>query len=78
MKFVESYYLTEPEALENLIKSTPLDADEVEDIVGRFKMDHWRFPGLLKGEVVVRYDGSVLIRHHFTKQALWDSGPAFE
>jgi hypothetical protein len=71
MEYINSYYLTEPGAVEDLLSKTSLSHDEVESIVGRFKKDHWQFPSLLKGEVMIRYDGEVAIRHHFTKQIIW-------
>jgi hypothetical protein len=51
---------------------TGLAADELEQIVGRFPRHHER-QGHLKGEVVIYADGSVKIRHHFTKKVLWES-----
>lgn len=68
-----SFYLTESGSLPALIDLTDLCEDEIEEIVGRFKNDHWRFPGHLKGEVIVKFDGEVMIRHHFHKKVLWSS-----
>lgn len=67
----KQYYLSEPGSLPALIDVTDLSEDEVEEIVGRFKDDHWRFPGLLKGEVLEYMNGKVVIRHHFKKSKLW-------
>lgn len=69
----EQFYLTEPGSLDRLIELTDLADDEVEGIVKRFRKDHWRFAGKLKGEVLVYMDGSVTIRHHFTKKKLWSN-----
>jgi hypothetical protein len=68
---IEQYYLTEAEALTDLIDSTDLSEDEVEEIVGRFNKHHWRFPGMLRGEVLKYANGNIRIRHHFTKKVLW-------
>lgn len=67
-----SYYLTEPGALDQLLSDTELCKDEIESIVGRFRKNHWRFAGLLKGEVIYYTDGKIIIRHHFTKKKLWE------
>jgi len=69
----KQYYLSEPGSLPALIDVIDLSEDEVEEIVGRFKDDHWRFPGKLKGEVLEYMDRKVVIRHHFHKKALWNS-----
>lgn len=68
-----SFYLTEPDGLEKLNELTELSLDEVESIVGRFRKNHYRFSGLLKGEVCVDMEGMVWIRHHFTKKKLWEN-----
>lgn len=51
---------------------TGLASDELEAVVGRFKRGHVR-QGHLKGEIVKYSDGSVVIRHHFTKKVLWEA-----
>ena len=70
---VEQFYLTEEGAVDRLLQITDLSMDEVETIVGRFKDSHYRFAGLLKGEVLVNICNSVTIRHHFKKVVLWNS-----
>lgn len=50
---------------------TGLAADELEAVVGRFPAHHER-KGHLKGEVVIYSDGTIRIRHHFTKKVLWE------
>lgn len=70
---VESFYLSDENNVNRLVSLCELCEDEVEEIVGRFKNDHYRFAGLLKGEVLVGMDGKVEIRHHFKKSVLWRS-----
>lgn len=67
------FYLTDPEGLPALVQITDLAEDEVESIVGRFRKNHWRFPGMLRGQVRVGVAGEVKIVHHFTKKVLWRS-----
>lgn len=67
---IAQYYLTEKNALARLLDLTDLAADEVEQIVGRFHEHHYRFAGLLRGEVLEHSCGKVVIRHHFTKKKL--------
>lgn len=69
----DSFYLSEPGKIENLLNYCDLSEDEVESIVGRFKNDHYRFAGCLKGEVFLGLDGTVEIRHHFKKKLLWSN-----
>jgi hypothetical protein len=69
----DSFYLTEDGAVERLWELTELAIDEIEDIVGRFKSNHWRWPNELKGQVIVSSAGNVKIVHHFTKQTLWSN-----
>lgn len=69
----DTFYLTDDGALERLQAATELSSDEVEEMVGRFRKDHYRFAGKLKGEVLLGFDGSVEIRHHFTKKNIWRS-----
>jgi len=69
----EQFYLTEKHSISRLKKLTVLDSYEIEHIVGRFKSNHWRFAGMLMGEVSVYFNGLVEIRHHFSKKLLWSS-----
>lgn len=69
----QSFYLSEQDGLDKLVSICELSSDEVEEIVGRFRSDHYRFAGRLKGEVLVGMDGSVEIRHHFKKNTLWSN-----
>ncbi len=64
-------YLSDPKNIETALELTELAQDELEYLVGRFKPDHHRWPGQLKGEVVVGIK-SIKIRHHFTKKTLWE------
>lgn len=68
---LERYYLSEPHSLQKAKGLIGLSQDEIEHIVGRFKADHWRFPGKLKGELLLKSSGQIIIRHHFTKKVLW-------
>lgn len=68
---LEQYYLSEPHSIQKAEGLTGLSHDEIEHIVGRFKTDHWRFAGKLKGELLLKSSGQVIIRHHFTKKVLW-------
>ena len=65
-----AFYLSDENNLEKALDLTGLGFDELERIVGRFAK-HSSRAGQLRGEVVVMYDGSYLIRHHFTKKTLW-------
>lgn len=69
---IGSFYLSEDGALERLIDLTELYSDEIEEIVGRFRSSHYRFAGLLKGEVIEYVTGEIKIRHHFSKKILWE------
>lgn len=62
-------YLTDDKTVDYILDSVNISLDELESYVGRFKSDHWRFPGLLRGEAIVTSD-SILIRHHFTKKKI--------
>lgn len=68
-----TFYLSEPSNVDTVLHITGLAIDELEGIVGRFKEDHWRWPGQLKGEVVLYVSGKVRIRHHFNKKKLWEN-----
>ena len=67
---LEEFYLTEPGAAERLTELTGLDPAEIANIVGRFRADHFRFAGLLRGQVRVYLSGDVEIVHHFKKTTL--------
>ena len=70
----KSIYLSDPCNLPAVMDITDLSDDEIEEIVGRFKQSHWRFPGQLKGELCINIDGTSFIRHHFKKrEILWQS-----
>lgn len=62
-------YLTDSKTIDYILESVNITLDELESYVGRFRADHWRFPGLLKGEAIVTVE-SILIRHHFTKKKI--------
>ena len=67
---IESFYLSNN--VSRLQQLTDLSVDEIEAIVGRFKKSHWRFAGLLRGEVVLYSSGKLIIRHHFNKTKLYE------
>ena len=68
----DSFYLSEPGNLERACSMTGLADDEIECLVGRFA-NHSHRAGKLRGEVVVYYDGRIVIRHHFHKhKKLWE------
>lgn len=70
---IETYYInTAPIRAQ---RDTDLAADELESIVGRFPSYH-DLQGHLRGEVVIYADGSIKIRHHFTKKILWKNEEA--
>lgn len=73
MKRIKSYYLTNIDCIETVIRDTGLSEYEIEEIVGRFKLDHRRkdFAGRLKGQVYM-YKDKVQLRHHFTKKILYE------
>lgn len=68
---MDKFYLSEPGNLELAISATGLAEDEIVGLVGKFKNNHHRWPGQLKGEVVVGLK-AIQIRHHFTKKVLWE------
>ncbi len=63
-----THYLSN--SIEPALEHTELSEDEIESIVGRFTKASSRH-GQLRGELVKYVDGSVVIRHHFTKKVLW-------
>lgn len=65
----ESFYLSDAKTIPRALALTELSQDELESIVGYFTKRSHRTG--LRGEVVINYDGSILIRHHFTKKKLW-------
>jgi len=73
VKRLRSYYLTNIECIEAVMRDTGLSEYEIEEIVGRFKADHRRkdFAGKLKGQVYI-YEDKVQLRHHFTKKVLYE------
>lgn len=70
-----SLYLSDPNNVGTALKLTGLAIDELEYVVKRFNPDHWRWPNQLKGELIVKKTGEVVIRHHFTKKVLWKHEP---
>lgn len=69
---LESFYLSEDKNIDKALQLTQLSMDEIEYIVGRFNKASHR-SGKLRGEIVQNLDGSITIRHHFTKKTLWKS-----
>lgn len=67
----ETFYLSDPDNLDKASELTGLSYDELEHVVGRFT-DRSSRSGQLRGEVVLKMDGSVVIRHHFNKKKLWE------
>lgn len=70
---VEEFYLSDEGSLERACALCELSEDEIEAIVGRFRPDHWRFAGKLKGQMQILISGEVRIIHHFTKRILWST-----
>jgi hypothetical protein len=70
---IECFYLSSLPNVDKALKLTGLSLDEIETVVGRFRKDHYRFAGLMKGEVIKMVDGSVKLRHHFTKKVIWSN-----
>lgn len=66
----QSFYLSDSKNLNYALEVTDLAQDELESIVGRFAR-HSSRAGQLRGEIVIFIDGSLAIRHHFTKKLLW-------
>jgi hypothetical protein len=64
-------YLSDDSNVRTLLQEAGLALDELEVVVGRFPLDHHNWPGKLKGEVVYKMSGEIIIRHHFTKKVLW-------
>lgn len=69
---IESFYLTQDGGVDRLSELTDLSLDEIEQLVGRFRKNHYRFAGKLKGEVLVKACGQVVVRHHFSKKIIWE------
>ena len=67
---LKSFYLSEKENIQKACNLTELSLDELEHIVGRFNK-HSHRAGLLRGEVIILVDDTVIIRHHFTRKKLW-------
>lgn len=66
-----SFYLSDEDNIPAAQELTGLSLDEIELLVGRFKPHSMR-RGQLRGEVIVFVDGSIAIRHHFSKKILWE------
>jgi hypothetical protein len=66
-------YLSDPSVVDEALSVTGLALDELEYIVGRFRDDHHRWPGQLKGKLVFLKDGTPRIKHHFTNKVLWET-----
>lgn len=69
----ESFYLSEESNHDRACSLLEISLDEIESIVGRFGPRSAR-NGKLKGEVVVFGNGKILIRNHFSKKKIWESG----
>ena len=65
---VKAYYINSN--VDKALRDTDLSMDELVSIVGRFR-PHSRRAGSLRGEIIKLIDGTVIIRHHFTKKELW-------
>lgn len=70
---VGSFYLSDENNIPKALKLTQLAFDELEQIVGRFNKSSHRCDQL-RGEVITHLDGTISIRHHFTKKEMWNSG----
>lgn len=62
-------YFTDDKNTKTFLKLTGLAEDELEHVVGRFRKDHYRFAGQLKGYYLEKGD-QLEIRHHFTKKLI--------
>jgi hypothetical protein len=67
---VSSFYLSDESNIPKALELTGLNLDELSSITGRFAR-HSHRAGQMRGEVVVKANGQVIIRHHFTKKPLW-------
>lgn len=66
---IEQYYINISPLRAQI--DTGLCSDELEHVVGRFPRHH-ECQGHLRGEIVIYVDGTIKIRHHFTKKILWE------
>lgn len=66
-------YLSDQTNLKEILNIIGLALDELEHVVGRFKPDHHAWPNQLKGQLIERADGTIVIVHHFTKKELWSN-----
>lgn len=62
-------YLTDQKNVDRILETLNITIEELESYVGRFKADHWKFAGKLKGYVLF-YDDKIIIKHHFTKRKI--------
>lgn len=69
---IKSFYLSEPNNLDLAVDLTGLSEDEIVDVVGKFAK-HSHRAGQVRGELIEFVDGTVKLRHHFTKKILWRS-----
>ena len=68
---VENYYLSEH--AEQVCEITELSMDELETMVGRFNKNSHR-AGKLRGELIIKINGDMIIRHHFnTSKKYWSN-----
>ena len=68
----QSFYLSDSNNIPKACELTGMAVDEIKHIVGRFNKSSHR-SGLMRGELVVFVDGSIIIRHHFNKKKLWSN-----
>lgn len=66
----ESFYLSDESNLERALELTGLSLDELSGITGKFNKNSGR-AGQMRGEIIVKFTGEVIVRHHFTKKVLW-------
>ena len=66
---VSAYYINQD--TDRAVRDTGLALDEIDMLVGRFRTNSTR-AGQLRGEVVQSADGTIKIRHHFSKKILWE------
>ena len=69
MAIMDKFYLSDPANMGRACEITELDADEIEEIVGRFA-SHSHRAGQLRGKVVVT-DKGPQIRTSFGETILW-------
>jgi hypothetical protein len=69
---IKAFYLSEEDNIDKAIELTGLDQDEILELVGRFTKQSHR-AGKVRGELIELADGTIKLRHHFTKKVIWEN-----